>query len=413
MGERPFKCNVCGNRFSTKGNLKVHFQCHKEKYPHIQMYLQPVPEHFDSIPTSTGVPYGMSILPEKPVTSWLDSKPVLSTLMTSQHIRMYMGGQIPNTPVTENYPESMESDMGSFDDKNVEDIDNFSDENMEDCPENSLSSSPLPLEMSGVAALENQMMMINAGLAEQLQANLKSVENGSVEGGVLTNDSSSVGGDMESQSAVSPAVSESTSSMQALSPSNSTNDYHKSPSIEEKPVRALPSQFANSLSPTPASSGGLDLTSSNTEKIIKEEFLSMLFPFRDRDKFKNTTCDICGKTFACQSALDIHYRSHTKERPFICTVCSCGFSTKGNLNALQIHERTHTGEKPFACTICGRAFTTKGNLKVLYPLALLRFHFLLAAAFLFSFYFLHLLLLQAVVPLGICGVTNGVFSQLW
>ncbi|NXU23108.1 SALL1 protein, partial [Thalassarche chlororhynchos] len=577
-GERPFKCNICGNRFSTKGNLKVHFQRHKEKYPHIQMNPYPVPEHLDNIPTSTGIPYGMSIPPEKPVTSWLDSKPVLSTLTTSvglplpptipsltpfikteepqpipishpsasppcsvksdsgtadptskisnglsdeveagalptsngkmeenpqntsaitnmsssvssppadsgssgvasftnplmplmseqfkakfpfgglldstpasetsklqqlvenidkkatdpneciichrvlscqsalkmhyrthtgerpfkckicgrafttkgnlkthysvhrampplrvqhscpicqkkftnavvlqQHIRMHMGGQIPNTPVTENYPESMESDTGSFDDKNFDDIDNFSDENMEDCPDSSvpdtpksadasqdsLSSSPLPLEMSSIAALENQMKMINAGLAEQLQASLKSVENGSVEGDVLTNDSSSVGGDMESQSAGSPAVSESTSSMQALSPSNSTNDFHKSPSIEEKPVRALPSEFANGLSPTPANSGALDLTSSNTDKMIKEESLSMLFPFRDRGKFKNTACDICGKTFACQSALDIHYRSHTKERPFICTVCNRGFSTKGNLKQ---HMLTH------------------------------------------------------------------------
>ncbi|XP_055155628.1 sal-like protein 1 [Symphalangus syndactylus] len=579
-GERPFKCNICGNRFSTKGNLKVHFQRHKEKYPHIQMNPYPVPEHLDNIPTSTGIPYGMSIPPEKPVTSWLDTKPVLPTLTTSvglplpptlpslipfikteepapipishsatsppgsvksdsggpepatrnlgvlpeeaegstlppsggkseessmvtnsvptasssvlsspaadcgpvgsattftnpllplmseqfkakfpfgglldsaqasetsklqqlvenidkkatdpneciichrvlscqsalkmhyrthtgerpfkckicgrafttkgnlkthysvhrampplrvqhscpicqkkftnavvlqQHIRMHMGGQIPNTPVPDSYSESMESDTGSFDEKNFDDLDNFSDENMEDCPEgsipdtpksadasqDSLSSSPLPLEMSSIAALENQMKMINAGLAEQLQASLKSVENGSVEGDVLTNDSSSVGGDMESQSAGSPAISESTSSMQALSPSNSTQEFHKSPSIEDKPQRAVPSEFANGLSPTPVNGGALDLTSSHAEKIIKEDSLGILFPFRDRGKFKNTACDICGKTFACQSALDIHYRSHTKERPFICTVCNRGFSTKGNLKQ---HMLTH------------------------------------------------------------------------
>ncbi|XP_055407583.1 sal-like protein 1 [Bubalus kerabau] len=578
-GERPFKCNICGNRFSTKGNLKVHFQRHKEKYPHIQMNPYPVPEHLDNIPTSTGIPYGMSIPPEKPVTSWLDTKPVLPTLTTSvglplpptlpnltpfikteepapipishsaasppgsvssdsgapepaarnpgglpeeaegptapppggkseesgvvpssasapnacvlsslasdgspgsastftnpllplmseqfkakfpfgglldsaqasetsklqqlvenidkkatdpneciichrvlscqsalkmhyrthtgerpfkckicgrafttkgnlkthysvhrampplrvqhscpicqkkftnavvlqQHIRMHMGGQIPNTPVPDSYPESMESDTGSFDEKNFDDLDTFSDENMEDCPEgsipdtpksadasqDSLSSSPLPLEMSSIAALENQMKMINAGLAEQLQASLKSVENGSVEGDVLTNDSSSVGGDMESQSAGSPAISESTSSMQALSPSNSTQEFHKSPNTEEKLQRAGASEFANGLSPAPVNGGALDLTSSHTEKIIKEDSLGILFPFRDRGKFKNTACDICGKTFACQSALDIHYRSHTKERPFICTVCNRGFSTKGNLKQ---HMLTH------------------------------------------------------------------------
>lgn len=42
----------------------------------------------------------------------------------------------------------------------------------------------------------------------------------------------------------------------------------------------------------------------------------------------NTTCNICLKTFACNSALEIHYRSHTKERPFKCTICERGFSTK-------------------------------------------------------------------------------------
>ena len=42
----------------------------------------------------------------------------------------------------------------------------------------------------------------------------------------------------------------------------------------------------------------------------------------------NTTCNICFKTLACSSALEIHYRSHTKERPFKCPVCNRGFSTK-------------------------------------------------------------------------------------
>uniref|UniRef100_A0A8C6UW05 Spalt-like transcription factor 3b n=1 Tax=Neogobius melanostomus TaxID=47308 RepID=A0A8C6UW05_9GOBI len=78
-GERPFKCNICGNRFSTKGNLKVHFQRHKDKYPHVQMNPYPVPEYLDNVPTTSGIPYGMSFPPEKSVSSsWLESKPVVA-----------------------------------------------------------------------------------------------------------------------------------------------------------------------------------------------------------------------------------------------------------------------------------------------------------------------------------------------
>jgi len=135
-----------------------------------------------------------------------------------------------------------------------------------------------------------------------------------------------------------------------------------------------------------------------------------------------TTCDICMKTFACRSALEIHYRSHTKQRPFKCDLCDKAFTTRGNMkqhvlthktddmqwsvgerssqaterlnsvasngsseerrsnngrhqcpicmknfssaSAVQIHLRTHTGDRPFKCNMCGKAFTTKGNLKV-------------------------------------------------
>ncbi|XP_017314670.1 sal-like protein 1a isoform X2 [Ictalurus punctatus] len=572
-GERPYKCNICGNRFSTRGNLKVHFQRHKEKYPHIQMNPYPVPEHLDNIPTSTGIPYGMSMAPEKPVTSWLDSKPVLTTLSSSvgmllpptipslppfikkeenhsvaitspshsaksdsgpaepstkssdgvseegdvatlptsngkteessqpfsfttntssvgeskieyttsnsppmstnplmplmseqfkakfpfgglldplqgsetsklqqlvenidrkvtdpnecvichrvlscqsalkmhyrthtgerpfkckicgrafttkgnlkthysvhrampplrvqhscpicqkkftnavvlqQHIRMHMGGQIPNTPLYDSYPESMGSDAGSFEERNFDDLDNFSDDNMEgmedgpdssvpdtpksvDASQDSLCSSPIPLEQSGV---EHQDKNSPKGLIEDSQLNIsKTTENGSVEGDHYTNDSSSPGGDVESQSAGSPAASESTSSMQAASPSSGVPQQRKSPSLEDRQQRALSLEHISAgLMQTHSSGlGALDLTSMNPSK----DPLGMLFSFRERGTSKNTSCDICGKTFACQSALDIHYRSHTKERPFICTACNRGFSTKGNLKQ---HMLTH------------------------------------------------------------------------
>uniref|UniRef100_A0A3P9NKG9 Sal-like protein 1 n=1 Tax=Poecilia reticulata TaxID=8081 RepID=A0A3P9NKG9_POERE len=575
-GERPYKCNICGNRFSTRGNLKVHFQRHKEKYPHIQMNPYPVPEHLDNIPTSTGIPYGMSMPPEKPVTSWLDSKPVLPTLTTSvgmllpptmpslphfikkedhsiaiaspsvtakhdsgatefldksnnnvseegegatlptsngkteershssvlmtnvsstlestaeyttsnsppmmtnplmplltdqfkakfpfggildplqgsetsklqqlvenidrkvtdpnecvichrvlscqsalkmhyrthtgerpfkckicgrafttkgnlkthysvhrampplrvqhscpicqkkftnavvlqQHIRMHMGGQIPNTPLPESYPESMASDTGSFEERNFDDLDNFSDDNLEgmeegpdssvpdtprsvDASQDSLCNSPTPHEMGNQEGQEKsgQENSQSNEMEEVPISQLKLSANGFVEGDCLTNDSSSLGGDVESQSAGSPAVSESTSSMQAPSPTSMQPQARKSPSLEERHQRALSMDHtgASLLHSHPSNIGALDLTSVNPSK----DPLGMIFPFRERSTIKNTSCDICGKTFACQSALDIHYRSHTKERPFICTACNRGFSTKGNLKQ---HMLTH------------------------------------------------------------------------
>nr|XP_021518464.1 sal-like protein 3 isoform X1 [Meriones unguiculatus] len=596
-GERPFKCNICGNRFSTKGNLKVHFQRHKEKYPHIQMNPYPVPEYLDNVPTCSGIPYGMSLPPEKPVTTWLDSKPVLPTVPTSvglqlpptvpgnhsyadspsitpvsrspqrpspassectslspglnntesgimvrpespqallggppltkaepvslpcsstrtgdapvvggqvsglptsaattvtdsactslgspglpavsdqfkaqfpfgglldsmqtsetsklqqlvenidkkmtdpnqcvichrvlscqsalkmhyrthtgerpfkckicgrafttkgnlkthfgvhrakpplrvqhscpicqkkftnavvlqQHIRMHMGGQIPNTPLPEGLQEAMDAEL-PFDEKTAETLSSFDD----DIDENSMeeeepkdtasdSSKPLlsysgscppspPSVISSIAALENQMKMIDSVMNCQQLAGLKSVENGSGESDHLSNDSSSAVGDLESRSAGSPALSESSSS-QALSPAHSNGESFrsKSPGLghQEDPQEIpLKTERLDSPPPGPGNGGALDLTAGHPGRpLIKEEApFSLLFLSRERGKCASTVCGVCGKPFACKSALEIHYRSHTKERPFVCTVCRRGCSTMGNLKQ---HLLTH------------------------------------------------------------------------
>ena len=74
--------------------------------------------------------------------------------------------------------------------------------------------------------------------------------------------------------------------------------------------------------------------------------------------FQNpNTCPDCGKPCRSQSELQIHQRSHTKERPHTCHICHKAFTQVSHLNE---HLRViHDNDHEEICEVCGLAFPSK------------------------------------------------------
>lgn len=414
-GERPYKCNVCGSRFTTKGNLKVHFQRHSAKFPHIKMNPNPVPEHLDkyhppllaqlgqqpslspggpphpphiSFPSSHPFPPTSIPLyrpPQGPPPSDLISNRLQPSPQRLQDIppprlfpphpmflkreeqetpeNLSKPPRSPSPPIRE--PPQCHSETSADEKREIKeemsshievpqitpkqepaDMDNDVDNEPE------RYNSPLPYDECSVDSKYSNEDMLGSRSPGQDQS-----ENMQDEPENLSNKSNSIAVPLSISTgqrlpanfpfghASSPPSSTSSGSLGPF-PTTPLGDITKDPSI-----------YTNLL-PRPGSN---DNSWESLIEVTKTSETSKLQQLVDNIEHKLSDpnqCVICHRVLSCKSALQMHYRTHTGERPFKCKICGRAFTTKGNLKT---HMGVHRAKPPMRvlhqCPVCHKKFT--------------------------------------------------------
>lgn len=97
-------------------------------------------------------------------------------------------------------------------------------------------------------------------------------------------------------------------------------------------------------------------------------------------------CEHCGKSFTQKVSRDIHVAKHTGKYDYQCTICQKAFASQAKLNShsfvhkaprftcelcghgfvrrdtLTVHQRSHSGERSFQCSVCSCTFLSQSRL---------------------------------------------------
>lgn len=113
----------------------------------------------------------------------------------------------------------------------------------------------------------------------------------------------------------------------------------------------------NNLLPRPGSTDNSWEALIEVEKSDKTARLEELQKLEGK-KIEANQCIICQRILSCKSALVMHYRTHTGERPYKCKICQRTFTTKGNLKT---HMGVHRAKPPMRmshqCPVCHKKYT--------------------------------------------------------
>lgn len=158
--------------------------------------------------------------------------------------------------------------------------------------------------------------------------------------------SKSPGARSESSQRLPPSLSY----LNASSPHSSTSSHDVDPAKDPA--------IYNSLLPRPGSNDNSWESLIEVTKTSETHKLQQLVDNIEHKLTDPNQCVICHRVLSCKSALQMHYRTHTGERPFRCKICGRAFTTKGNLKT---HMGVHRLKPPMRmlhqCPVCHKKFT--------------------------------------------------------
>ena len=381
-GERPYKCKICGRAFTTKGNLKTHMGVHRMKPPIRMMHQCPVchksftnllvlQQHIRSHASLPGLPPMPEFNPLKEMPfrnfpnhmNW-PPRPLDFSLRDDNERELDLSktsSKYPSRIREEDVFDNRENVNNKEEGMDIDEVD-FKVERKDD----DLKDDEQPSGDSGTGSDEGRRSIDDN---DRIESNGNPERPSSAESAISQDSGRSNSPLSEDDRLPAPSAMDMYASMASMAPMTSSS-YTSLAALEER-VRAIdssmtPSRFNpffmnGALPPLPVrensvtlngggrnynSDSGSDGNQSEDDgskpgtpalSVNSDGGSSVNSGFMMGDKH-TTTCNICYKTFACRSALDIHYRSHTKERPYKCGVCDKSFSTRGNMKQ---HMLTH------------------------------------------------------------------------
>ncbi|CAG7726796.1 unnamed protein product [Allacma fusca] len=384
-GERPFKCNVCGSRFTTKGNLKVHFQRHSMKFPHVKMNPHPVPEHLDHFhpPILSNGERSPELLPSSLPFGPLPPFQPMNFMRFDDHaakLRMQLQEALEPEDLSK---AKIKIPMGKSSVSSLPPRRSHSRSDNEEEDDDAVMESKNETLKSREEGKSSRVKIQEKEFEENGKdedGEMEDLENDAQEMDIDTDDSFNGTDQPENLSSKSLPLMHSLP-LQASRPGRPSSASKNSKSHRrhsQSPAKEEPTNFSSgtiddlnlmelakdprayaALLPRPgsASSAWESLIEVNTSSETSK--LQQLVDNIDNQISDPNECVVCHRVLSCKSALQMHYRTHTGERPFKCRLCGRAFTTKGNLKTHMGVHRIKEGDTHHQCPVCHKRFTTQ------------------------------------------------------